>query len=334
MNERFSRTIAISYAVVFAAILLAVWLHFSTFLLTVLFSSFALHALHFKKKRWLAVLLFLVLLSVVLTALGFFVHRAIRELPEIADSRIPMLVDFANKRGVELPFTDLPSLMEAAKTTVRDTVSFLGGFAKIATKETVLVLVGVVISIGIFLNRDLQTGAVEHGNFYKFYYGMIVRRFRAFFHSFETVMGAQFLISLVNTVATSAFVMATSLPYPGLVIPLTFLCGLLPIVGNILSNTLIVGIAFGISPHMALWSLGFLVFIHKMEYFLNSKVIGSRIRHPMWLTLIGLIVGESLMGIPGLILAPVILHYLKNEGSQFAAPCPVVEPVPTGRSEG
>ena len=56
--------------------------------------------------------------------------------------------------------------------------------------------------------------------------------------------------------------------------------------------------------------------IHKLEYFLNSKIIGDRIKNPMWLTLIGLVVGEKLMGIPGMILAPVILNYLKVEASR------------------
>ena len=47
----------------------------------------------------------------------------------------------------------------------------------------------------------------------------------------------------------------------------------------------------------------FLVGIHKLEYFLNSKIIGDRIRNPVWLTLIALMIGERLMGIPGLVLA-------------------------------
>jgi predicted PurR-regulated permease PerM len=53
------------------------------------------------------------------------------------------------------------------------------------------------------------------------------------------------------------------------------------------------------------------VVIHKLEYFLNSKIIGERIRNPVWLTLIALIIGERLMGIPGLILAPVVLNYVR-----------------------
>ena len=57
----------------------------------------------------------------------------------------------------------------------------------------------------------------------------------------------------------------------------------------------------------------FLVGIHKLEYFLNSKIIGDRIRNPVWLTLIALMIGERLMGIPGLVLAPVVLNYLRVE---------------------
>jgi len=58
------------------------------------------------------------------------------------------------------------------------------------------------------------------------------------------------------------------------------------------------------------------VLIHKLEYFLNSKIIGDRIKNPMWLTLVGLVLGEKLMGIPGMILAPVVLHYIKVEASR------------------
>jgi predicted PurR-regulated permease PerM len=140
---------------------------------------------------------------------------------------------------------------------------------------------------------------------------------RSLYGSFERVMGAQVIISAINTVLTSIFVLACHLPYATVVIILTFLCGLLPVIGNILSNTLIVGIAFTISPHLAAWALAFLVVIHKLEYFLNSRIIGGAIRHPMWLTLLALLVGERLLGIPGLILAPVLLNFVKNEASKF-----------------
>ena len=53
--------------------------------------------------------------------------------------------------------------------------------------------------------------------------------------------------------------------------------------------------------------------VHKFEYFLNSRIIGGRIQNPMWLTLLALLIGEQLMGIPGMILAPVVLSFIKVE---------------------
>jgi len=78
-----------------------------------------------------------------------------------------------------------------------------------------------------------------------------------------------------------------------------------------------VGIAFIESPQKALLALGFLVVIHKLEYFLNGTIIGGRIRNPLWLTLLGLVIGERLMGVPGMILAPVVLNYARMEASKI-----------------
>jgi predicted PurR-regulated permease PerM len=132
------------------------------------------------------------------------------------------------------------------------------------------------------------------------------------------VIGAQIVISAINTGLTAIFLIWNRFDYVAVIIVLTFLCGLLPIIGNLLSNTLIVGVAFSMpnGPKMALLSLIYLVVIHKLEYFLNSKIIGDRIKNPMWLTLIGIVLGEKLMGIPGMILAPVVLHYIKVEASK------------------
>ena len=129
------------------------------------------------------------------------------------------------------------------------------------------------------------------------------------------MIGAQVVISTINTFLTAIFVYAFSLRHATVLVILTFVCGMLPVVGNLISNTIIVGIAFTVSPKLAGWALVFLMIIHKLEYFLNSRIIGSRIRHPMWLLLLALLLGERLMGIGGIILAPVILHLIKVEAT-------------------
>jgi len=318
-----TKSVAASYGVVAAALFITAWLHLGTLFVTVLFSLFALKQFFFLKRKWLAVTLFTILVVASLYGFGFFVHKAVKDLPKIIGDVIPRLVVFADDHNVDLPFSDMDELKETAPRMVKDSLGYLASFAKLATKESLMLLAGIVISIGIFVNGE----SGEKGENLFSHYGAVIRsRFSSFFHSFETVMGAQMFISLINTVATAIFVLSTDLRnYGGIVIPLTFMCGLLPIVGNLLSNTLIVGIAFWVSPQspkLALGALVFLVVIHKMEYLLNSRIIGGRIRQPMWLTLIAMILGEFIMGIPGVILAPVILNYIKVEGSRYAVPEP------------
>jgi predicted PurR-regulated permease PerM len=296
--------------------------------LTVLFSYLALSKLNFFHKKWLAVLLFAILVIGAFCGFIYFFNRAFVALPEIVSTSIPVVVKFAAKHGIELPFADIESLKALALDSVSEAMGYLGNFAKIATKEFVFLLIGIVVAVGIFLNPALDWDSSQGGspsNLYALICAEISERFRSFYISFETVIGAQVLISSINTALTAIFVYGASLKHATVVVVLTFVCGLLPVVGNLLSNSIIVGIAFTVSPQRAGWALVFLVIIHKLEYFLNSRIIGSRIKHPMWLLLFALVLGERLMGIGGIILAPVLLHFLKIEATKFKlAPDPVL----------
>ncbi len=312
------KSLAISYAFFILIVVTVGVLHLTTVFVTVLFAYLTLRALSFGKNKWVSIGLFLISLSVLFYGFAFFVRHAIIALPEIASTAIPVIVRFATERGIVLPFTDMESLKTLMIESIHETAVYLGGYAGVATKEFLLVIVGIVVAISMFINPTLD---FDHSprplNLYSLYCARVAELFRSFYQNFETVISAQVIISGINTVLTSAFVYATSLPYAAIVVVLTFLCGLLPVIGNIISNTIIVGIAFTISPQFAGWALLFLVVIHKLEYFLNSKIIGGRIRHPMWLTLLALLLGERLLGIPGIILAPVVLSFIKSEASKF-----------------
>ena len=324
------KPVAISYAVFALLLVLVAALHLATPLLAALFCYLALRKLTFWKKKWIGITLFLVLVAVVFSGSVFFLRRAVIVLPEIVSTAIPMVVRFAETHGVELPFTDMESLRTVALESVRDTLGHLGKYVKIATKESVFLVIGVVVAVGIFFNPDFEPGLKKRPavpNLYSFYTARIRERFTSFYKCFEIVIGAQLIISAINTALTAIFVYSFSLPYATVVLILTFICGLLPIIGNIISNSIIIGIAFTISPQMAGYALVFLVTIHKLEYFLNSRIIGGRIDHPMWLTLLALIIGERLMGISGMILAPVILSFIKVEMKKIElAPSGFLEP--------
>ena len=314
-----TRPARISYVIMAVLLVLIGWLQLATLVLTTLFGYFALQRFSFGRSKLLGTSIYVIAVAAIGYGLFYFSHRAYKALPDIAEKTIPAVVGFAEKNGIELPFTDYASARTVALTEVKEKVANVGRYARRAFFEIALLIAGLVVAASMFLNAKWQaTGDPDavKDSLYALVSRELAVRCLTFYRSFSTVIGAQIVISMINTVLTALFLIVNGYPHTLVIIVLTFICGLLPIIGNILSNTLIVGVGFTISPQMALFALLFLVVIHKLEYFLNSKIIGDRIKNPMWLTLLGLVIGERLMGIPGMILAPVVLHYIKVEASR------------------
>ncbi len=318
----------ISYWFIFLTIVCVGWLHLATPLLAALFSYFVLSKLSFGTRgKWLPVSLFVIVILGVSSALVYFANQSIKALPKIIETTVPSIITWADAHDIDLPFDDFQELKAQAMNMAKE-ARYVGNFAdyaKILTTQAVFLLIGCVVAVSLFFNAQVVLDRASHKVKHNLYAGCadeIAQRFRSFYHSFVTVMGAQIIISSINTALTSIFVVAVGLPHAVVVVGITFLCGMLPVIGNLISNTVIVAISFTVSPNLAVGALVFLVVIHKLEYLLNSKIIGDRIKNPIWLTLLGLILGEKLMGIPGMILAPVILNYLKVEASKIEIPMP------------
>ncbi len=138
-------------------------------------------------------------------------------------------------------------------------------------------------------------------------------------NAFRRVVLAQGWISALNTLLTW-FYLGLALPLCGVHLPLiktllvlTFIVGLLPIIGNLISNTAIVIVSFSQSASVALASLIFLVVTHKLAYFLNARIIGSHIKARAWEILVAMLAMEAAFGIAGLVAAPIYYAYLKDE---------------------
>lgn len=140
-----------------------------------------------------------------------------------------------------------------------------------------------------------------------------------FSDAFRNIVFAQAKIAAVNAFLTWIYLgvvlplVGVKLPFAGTLVIVTFVAGLIPILGNILSNSAIVIVSLGHSFQMAMSSLLFLVSIHKLEYFLNAKIVGSQIKANAWELLTAMLVMEAAFGLPGLVAAPVYYAYLKSE---------------------
>ena len=203
-------------------------------------------------------------------------------------------------------------LQTEAAAWLRNHAGQLGVIGQDFGKFIFRALLGMVIGGLIALNRDPGEGEVRP-------------LARAFMGRFSLLAGAfrnvvfSHRISALNTVLTATY-LTVILPSLGVDLPLvktmilvTFVAGLLPILGNLISNTVIVVVSFSISPIVAAGSLAFLVVIHKLEYFVNARIVGSQIRARAWELLSAMLVMEAAFGIPGLAAAPIYYAYFKDE---------------------
>jgi predicted PurR-regulated permease PerM len=208
---------------------------------------------------------------------------------------------------------NIQELEEAASRWLRDNawdLRFVGRDIGLFLTHTV---VGMIIGGMIAYSRDSMVGEQRPLT------AAIEERIGILSGAFRNVVFSQVRISALNTVATATYLalvlplFGVHLPFLKTMIAVTFIVGLLPVIGNLISNTVIVLVSFSVSPVAAAASLVFLVLIHKLEYFMNARIIGARIRARAWELLLAMLVMDAWFGIPGLIAAPIYYAYLKDE---------------------
>ena len=182
-----------------------------------------------------------------------------------------------------------------------------------ATQMLVRIVIGMVIGALVALRqadapRDYRPLALALAN-----------RAHRFGNAFRRVVFAQVRIAAVNAALTALYLVVI-LPAAGVQLPLvktmvfiTFVAGLIPVVGNLISNVVVVIVSLSVSPTVAGASLLYLVVIHKLEYFLNARLVGTQIEARAWELLLAMMVMEAVFGIAGLIAAPIYYAYVKDE---------------------
>ena len=273
------------------------------------------------KVSLVAILAIIVVTLLVFAGIGVFkfFHAGSDNLPALLNKMAEVLESSRNS----LPAAAreyLPGNVEELRTGIaqwlRGHASEVGGISKEAGRALVLTIIGMIMGAMIALRK------VRHVDLLRPFQQALARRISKFAQSFRRVVFAQVRIAGINALLTGIYLMvvlpvfSVNLPFTKTMIALTFLLGLLPVVGNLMSNTVIVIVSLSYSPYVAASSLAFLVVIHKAEYFLNARIIGSLIRANAWEILIAMIALESVFGVSGVVAAPIYYAYLKSELSE------------------
>jgi predicted PurR-regulated permease PerM len=257
---------------------------------------------------------YLLLAAAIVLVAALVVPRFVAEFPAYADSLERNLTGkITDLLATWRISVDLDALKVRAVEWGQRHVGQSVSLARRAATNVVLLVVAFVITF-VMTHDRLGSGrragpAPPPANLWDELAAFIDLKVATFYACFRQVMAGQVVISLVNTALTLGLLLALGIPHKIALTVLVFVFGLVPIVGNLVSNTAICFAALiWAGPWQVLAALLFLVFVHKLEYFLNSKIIGNIVHLPMYLTLLGLIVGEELFRVSGMILAvPVIL---------------------------
>jgi len=117
-------------------------------------------------------------------------------------------------------------------------------------------------------------------------------------------VGGQATVAFIASIFGLILALALGLPYPSAIAVLVFVCGAIPLIGHILGIVLVTLIALSKSPTDAVITLlVYVVYIQIENYLIMPRIMRKSLSIPGVVTIIAALVGVSLLGIVGGILA-------------------------------
>ena len=263
--------------------------------------------------------------ATMLLALGLLMALAIDRLSDLSDAfglpeLLQLMADTLDKIRGSLPdwmAERLPATPDAlnvvAALWLRDNAAAIEVWGRHTLRGLAYAVAGLVIGmLASISGRTLAPGRSPVMHAWR-------QRLAQLEQAFIDVVAAQLRIALVNTALTAVYLilvvplLGAHVPLAGTLIWVTFLTSLLPVVGNLMSNTAIVLASLTAAPWLGALSLAFLVGVHKLEYFLNAHIVGSRIKVQTYELLAAMLVLEAAFGLAGVVAAPIYVAWATRE---------------------
>ncbi|XID74403.1 AI-2E family transporter [Alkanindiges sp. WGS2144] len=246
---------------------------------------------------------------------GFIIHD-VRGASAFSHRITLVLQDLQTQLAIYLPGY-LPTSVEELKNQIMEWIqrnfALLQHTGKYVLHAFITMLIGMVLGAIVSLH---QVRPKEQPPTFK---TELINRVSTLADAFRNIVFAQLKISSINTILSGVFlvialpIFGIHLPFAKTLVILTFILGLLPVVGNLVSNTLVFIAGLTVSLPVAVAALSYLILIHKLEYFLNAKIVGTKIEANSWEVLIAMLVFQGAFGLAGLVAAPIYYAYLKSE---------------------
>jgi predicted PurR-regulated permease PerM len=273
--------------------------------------------LRFKVKKTITVLC---LASVGLVAFGALAWlgagRAIRGIARVGDvrERIAALREHPWFERVNDQLGDTDKVIEGAK-------HYAEGALRAASAVGHLVLyalIGLILAI-IYLLEDEHLGAFERSLDPRSLIGTLGRWLGHLADAVVVTVQLQFIVAACNALMTLPVLLLLGIGHVGPLMLLIFISGLVPVIGNLVSGTVLCILAykargwFGVGLFVALTFV-----LHKIEaYYLNPRLTARHVKLPGFVLIASLIACEHLLGFVGLFVSFPILFVAGKLRSEF-----------------
>jgi predicted PurR-regulated permease PerM len=257
-------------------------------------------------------------------AVFFLRHRADRipammtKMAEILQSTRAWLGDWG---GSMIPgvLTDAETFKASMVTWLKENAAMLKIAGGSFSNGVLHMIMGMLLAILVFFRHVRHEHPHHRGTLSEALTEKVARLAIAF----KRIATAQVKISALNTTLTAIYLFGVlpmfghRLPFSTTIVMITFVCGLIPVLGNLISNAVIVILSLGISVGVAVASLVFLILIHKLEYLVNSRIVGGETDSQAWEILLAILIGETAFGVAGVVMAPIIYTFVKGELREY-----------------
>ena len=181
-------------------------------------------------------------------------------------------------------------------------------------------LIGLILAIVYFLDQE-RIRAFRDSLDPRRFPGTIARWGEHLAESVSLTVQVQLVVAACNAVLTLPVLLVIGVPRIPALMLLIFVTGLIPVVGNLISGSVLVVLAYQVSGWVGVVLFVALTFVlHKIEsYYLNPRLTARHVPLPGFVLILSLIAWEHLLGFAGLFVSFPFLYLVGKIRSEFVA---------------
>lgn len=206
-----------------------------------------------------------------------------------------------------LGINNISELYEKFITYINENLIIVAGSAFVVLK----VLIGSILGFVFYFSKLEYRHKVE--NLEEAVINDLIKYGNKIFISFKNIIEIQVIVAILNTIIISIlsfafYLSGETLPFWYIIIPLTTIISLIPVVGNLLINFMLILCTLQISLIYVLIGVGSFLVAHKLELIVIGQKIKDKINISFILVLLSMLLGELLFhSMSGMLLGMVIM---------------------------